>query len=129
MALKQHTDISEMIRQQRENAAMYVLPFVEQTLPIKSGIKVLEIGCGEGGVLKPFYDKGCLSVGVDLDGVRIDRAQDVFATEIATGNMRITLENVYDDAFKTKYKNFFDLIILKDVIEHIPQQENFIAGS
>ncbi|MCX8471627.1 MAG: class I SAM-dependent methyltransferase [Chitinophagaceae bacterium] len=126
MALKQHTDISEMIRQQRENAAMYVLPFVEQTLPIKSGIKVLEIGCGEGGVLKPFYDKGCLSVGVDLDGVRIDRAQDVFATEIATGNMRITLENVYDDAFKTKYKNFFDLIILKDVIEHIPQQENFI---
>jgi SAM-dependent methyltransferase len=126
MALKQHSDKAEMIRQQRENALNYVIPFVEQSLLIQKGTRVLEIGCGEGGVLKPFFDKGCECVGVDLDGIRIDIANDVFATEIATGQMRITLENVFEEAFQSRYAKYFDLIILKDVIEHIPSQETFI---
>jgi SAM-dependent methyltransferase len=126
MALKQHTDIDEMIRQQRENSSMYVLPFVEKTLNIGPNVKVLEIGCAEGGVLKPFFDKGCITIGVDLDKVRIERANAHFATEISTGKMQITLENIYDDAFKNRYAHYFDLIILKDVIEHIYEQEKFI---
>jgi SAM-dependent methyltransferase len=126
MALKQHTDVAEMVRQQRENASMYVMPFIQTTLQIQAGLKVLEIGCGEGGVLKPFYDKGCKCVGVDLDPIRIVRANDVFATEAASGNFSITLENIYDNGFKTKYANYFDVIMLKDVIEHIHNQEKFI---
>jgi SAM-dependent methyltransferase len=126
MALKQHTDIKEMIRQQRENCSMYVIPFVEQSLPITAGLKILEIGCGEAGVLKPFYDKGCICVGVDLDEIRVVRANEYFTAEIATGKFTVTLENIFDEAFATKYKNYFDLIILKDVIEHIHDQETFI---
>jgi SAM-dependent methyltransferase len=126
MALKQHTDVNEMIRQQKENAATYVIPFIEKTLTITTGVRVLEIGCGEGGVLKPFFDKGCITVGVDLDKIRIDRANNYWQDEIKTGNMSYHLENIYDQIFIDKYKNYFDIILLKDVIEHIPNQEQFV---
>ncbi len=126
MALKQHTDVAEMLRQQIENAANYVLPFIAETKEIVPGTRILEIGCGEGGVLKPFVDKGCICVGVDLDAIRIDRANAHFTEEIAAGKMTFLLQNIYEDAFLQAYANSFDVIILKDVIEHIPNQEAFI---
>lgn len=64
--------------QQVDNALNYVLPFIEKTANIQTGTRVLEIGCGEGGVLKPFVDKGCICLGVDLDQLRIDLAQDFY---------------------------------------------------
>ena len=62
--------------QQVDNAEVFVVPFIEKTLPIHAGIRVLEIGCGEGGVLKPFVNRGCECVGVDLDQLRIDLAHE-----------------------------------------------------
>lgn len=126
MALEHHSNHQMRFDQQVENAKNYVLPFIEKTLIIKEGLKVLEIGCGEGGVLKPFFDKNCECLGVDLDQPRIDLAQEFLKNEIVTNNMQIINKNVYDEDFKEKYKNYFDLIILKDVIEHIHGQEEFM---
>jgi 2-polyprenyl-3-methyl-5-hydroxy-6-metoxy-1,4-benzoquinol methylase len=112
--------------QQVENCAAYVIPFIEKSLPMKAGLKILEIGCGEGGVLKPFFDLGCECVGVDLDQLRIDLGQEFLAAEIQTGHMTIINKNVFDEDFKKKYASYFDLIILKDVIEHIHHQEKFM---
>ncbi|MBA3828427.1 MAG: methyltransferase domain-containing protein [Taibaiella sp.] len=105
---------------------MYVMPFIEQTKPIQEGIRVLEIGCGEGGVLAPFADRGCYCVGVDLACHRIEHAQKFFALQIAAGKMNFHCENIYDEPFVNRYAGSFDIIILKDVIEHIPQQEKFV---
>lgn len=126
MALKQHKDERVRFEQQVDNSLNYVLPFIEQTKAMGNGINVLEIGCGEGGVLKPFADKGCYCVGVDLNPLRIDIANDLLKEEVANGNMALVYKNVYDADFLGKYKGFFDLIILKDAIEHIPEQEKFI---
>ena len=35
-------------------------------------------------------------------------------------------QNIYEDAFLSRFKNQFDVIILKDVIEHVPEQEKFV---
>lgn len=126
MALEHHSNHRLRYQQQVDNAANYVLPFIEQSLLIQPGLKVLEIGCGEGGVLKPFFDRGCHCVGVDLDQPRIDLALDFLDEEIKTGRMLIMNKNVYDNDFKQPYHEFFDLIILKDVIEHIHNQEAFM---
>lgn len=126
MALKQHKDERIRFEQQVDNSKTYVLPFVEQTKPIGNGRNILEIGCGEGGVLKPFAEKGGYCVGVDLNPLRIDLANELLKQEVATGQMQFIYQNVYDDSFLEKFKGFFDLIILKDAIEHIPQQEKFI---
>jgi 2-polyprenyl-3-methyl-5-hydroxy-6-metoxy-1,4-benzoquinol methylase len=40
--------------------------------------------------------------------------------------VEIINQNIYEEATLEKYKNQFDLILLKDVIEHIPDQERFI---
>lgn len=126
MALEHHSNHKLRFDQQVENAKEYVLPFIQKTLPIKAGIRVLEIGCGEGGVLKPFFDLGCECVGVDLDQPRIDLAEEFLAEERKTDRMLVMNKNVYDEDFQSKYRNHFDLIILKDVIEHIHGQEAFI---
>lgn len=126
MALEHHSNHKLRFEQQVENARNYVLPFVEQTLPIRPGVRVLEIGCGEGGVLKPFAEKGCECLGVDLNQIRIDLALEFLPEEIAAGRIEVRYQNVYDADFQQQYHQYFDLIILKDVIEHIPSQETFI---
>lgn len=126
MALEHHSNHQMRFEQQVENARNYVLPFVEKTLSLGTGIKVLEIGCGEGGVLKPFFELGCECLGVDLDQPRIDLAQEFLKEEISTGRIKIGNQDVTHPSFLKLYANYFDLIILKDVIEHIHGQESFI---
>lgn len=126
MALKQHKDHRVRYEQQVDNSRQYVMPFIEQTKPLQAGMNVLEIGCGEGGVLTPFIERGAYCVGVDLNDFRIELAHEYLGKEIAEGKALFMYKNVYDDDFLEKYKGFFDIIILKDTIEHIPEQEKFI---
>ncbi len=126
MALKHHSDHQLRFNQQVENSREYVLPFMEQTMTIGESTTVLEVGCGEGGVLIPFIEKGATCVGVDLDPPRIELAEEFLAKEIAVGKAVFLLKNIYDADFVEKYRGAFDLIILKDVIEHVPDQEAFV---
>ncbi len=126
MALKQHKDDQVRFNQQVENAESFVLPFIEKTKRIIPGLRVLEVGCAEGGVLKPFIDKGCNCVGVDLAENRIALAHQFLQADVAKGNVQLLTQNIYDAAFVEKYKQAFDVIILKDVIEHVPNQEAFV---
>lgn len=126
MALKQHKDDRVRLEQQIDNSRSYVLPFVEKTKALGEGVRVMEIGCGEGGVLVPFAERGCHCVGVDLNPIRIDLANEFMKDEVVAGKMEFIYKNVYDADFLQRFKNQFDLIILKDAIEHIPEQEKFI---
>jgi len=112
--------------QQVINSKNYVLPFIEKTGKLNLGAKVLEIGCGEGGVLKPFFDIGCECLGVDLDPPRIVLGNDFLKSEVQSGKLQLILKNILDNDFEENYSEYFDIIILKDVIEHIHGQENFI---
>lgn len=126
MALKHHTDDLARFNQQVDNSRSYVLPFVERTLPISTDTRVMEIGCGEGGVLKPFAEKGARCLGVDMDPPRIELAHEFLKEEISRGQVTFLLKNVYDIDFLEEYGGSFDLIVLKDTIEHIPEQDLFI---
>ena len=126
MALKQHKDETVRYEQQVDNSRSYVLPFIEKTKQLGPGVNVLEIGCGEGGVLVPFMERGCYCVGVDLNPLRIDLANNFFKKEVEQGKVAFLYKNVYDVDFLERFKGFFDVVILKDAIEHIPDQEKFI---
>lgn len=108
------------------NAKEYVIPFIETGMKIGPGTKVLEVGCGEAGVLKAFFERGCDCMGIELHGNRIDLAKEFMPIEIASGRMTLLVQNIYDVDF-TSHKGTFDLIVLKDVIEHIPDQEKLMA--
>lgn len=126
MALAQHSSFTERFRQQYLNAQDYVIPFIEETFPLKEGMKVLEIGAAEGGVLKPFVERGCWVMGVDLSPSRIETAKEFLAEEVAAEKAHFIAQNVYDESFQQDWDGHFDLVILKDTIEHIPDQEQFI---
>jgi SAM-dependent methyltransferase len=86
----------------------------------------MDIGCGEGGVLIPFLELGCNAVGIELDEVKSGYAKNLLAEYISKGQVEIVNQNIYEEAALDRFSGQFDLILLKDVIEHIPDQERFI---
>jgi SAM-dependent methyltransferase len=126
MALAQHTDDRLRYEQQVLNAGKYVIPFIEQKFQLAPGMHVMEIGCGEGGVLLPFLERDCRCVGVDLVASRIELAKNFLKEYLINGSLQLVNKNIYDVDFYGVYQHTFDLIILKDAIEHIPDQEKII---
>jgi SAM-dependent methyltransferase len=127
MAFFFHQDRELYFQHQQANTAAHVLPFIESILPVSPGTQVMEVGCGEGGVLKAFLDRGCIGTGVELDQPKAEMAGHFLREEIAAGKAVILHKNIYDVDFSEAYANRFQLIILKDVIEHIFDQQKLIA--
>jgi 2-polyprenyl-3-methyl-5-hydroxy-6-metoxy-1,4-benzoquinol methylase len=126
MTLIQHKDEQIRFQQQVDNAREYVLPFIEKELKITADTAVLDIGCGDGGVLLPFLQRGCSCTGIELDRQKAEFAEQFLAEFIGKGNVEIVNQNIYEEKALERFAGKFDLIILKDVIEHIPDQERFI---
>ncbi len=127
MAFEFHKDKETYIKYQRENAEQFVIPFIEKKLPLKTGMRVMEIGCAEGGVLQAFVNKGCIGVGVELSAPRYELAKNLLEEEIKRGVAQILNKNIYDVNIDKEFPERFDLIILKDVIEHIHDQDKLFA--
>ncbi|MEO6167406.1 MAG: class I SAM-dependent methyltransferase [Chitinophagales bacterium] len=121
-----HKDKETYFNYQKENASRWVIPFIEKGLKLISGMNVLEIGCAEGGVLKAFVDRGCIGVGVELSPSRAELARHFLREEISDQRASIIAKDIYDASFRNEFKNAFDLIILKDVIEHIHDQSRLL---
>ena len=121
-----HLDTDLYFDQQRENALASILPFVEAHFELTPGCRVLEIGCGAGGVLKAFAERGARVTGVDLHEPSIEYARRRFGTEAAAVDWRFELRDIYDvDA--SGLDGPFELIVMKDTIEHIHDQRRLLA--
>ena len=121
-----HADRKRYFDIQVLNSQKYIIPFIESNFAIASGVRVLEIGCGEGGVLKPFLDKGAIAVGVEFDKPRIENGEKWMANDIENGNLSFVTKDIYDTDVES-LGGKFDIIILKDVIEHIHDQSKLLA--
>lgn len=104
----------------------YVIPFLERSGEVKKEHRVLEIGCGEAGVLKAFLERGNHCVGIELVADRVTKAKSFMPDEVASGQIEFIIRNIYDIHPEKDLEELFDVIVLKDVIEHIPEQERFI---
>jgi len=122
-----HADRKRYFDIQVMNAEKYVIPFIEEKFPVKPGMRILEIGCGEGGVLKAFINKGCEGVGVELDTPRIDDALKFLTDDVAAGKIRFVAKDIYLVDIEKDFSGKFDIIVLKDVIEHIHDQPKLIG--
>ena len=78
----------------------------KKKLSIKKFNKVLEIGCGPGGILSFFKKKGHDVTGVDYD--------NNYASMINKKNIKFISDDFMNESFKGEY----DIIILSHVIEH-----------
>ena len=126
MTLIQHSDEKVRFQQQADNSRNYVLPFIEQEIALVAEMKILDIGCGDGGVLIPFLEKGCICTGIELDEMKSVFARQFLSQYIDSGKAEVINQNIYEEKALEKYAGQFDIILLKDVIEHIPGQDKFI---
>lgn len=120
-----HTDKKRYFEIQLENAEEYVIPFIETKFPIQPGNRILEIGCGEGGVLSAFIKKGCIGVGVELHESRLQLAKELLKNEIEEKKITFIANDIYK-VTEQELGGKFDVIIMKDVIEHIHDQKKLL---
>lgn len=127
---ERHRDRFLYFQEQEYTTKEFVIPYIKEAVRNRTGkwtdwsqLRVLEIGCGEGGNLKPFMDLGCQCVGIDLNEGQIEKAREYFSQHPNNAN----LELVYADIYDVHREDFrFDIVMLRDVIEHIHEQERFM---
>jgi 2-polyprenyl-3-methyl-5-hydroxy-6-metoxy-1,4-benzoquinol methylase len=122
-----HMDKDRYFEMQYRVTKEYILPLLHQYAPHKKWNRVLEIGCAEAGVLKCFLEEGAFCTGIELSPDRIATAERYHAEAVAAGRIEFVNRNVFDIDAEHDLGGRYDLVILKDVIEHIPGQLEFIA--
>ncbi len=120
-----HINRDKYFEEQSITTEKYVIPFINGFREITSEMKILEIGCGEGGNLKPFLDAGCDVTGVDILEGKINNAHKFFASHPLKNNLHLIVSDIYD--INEDFYNRFDIIFMRDVLEHIHNQERFMS--
>ncbi len=120
---KRHKNRLQYFKEQEYTTKNYVIPYISEIKPISKNINLLEIGCGEGGNIKPFLDIGCKCTGIDLSINQIERAKKFFQSHPNSFNLKL----INNDIYKIIPESAYDIIIMRDVIEHIPDQEKFMS--
>ena len=125
---KRHINRQQYFNEQSESTKKYVLPYILQGLKEHNDLKrvrVLEIGCGEGGNLLPFLEIGCVCCGVELSEFNYNNALTFYENNPLKSNLKLLNQNIYDTT-PDEIGGAFDIVFLRDVIEHIPEQEKFM---
>ena len=119
-----HSDKELYFREQVFTTREFVIPFIERKLKINESTRVLEVGCGESGNLLSFLERGCHVAGVDLSEGKIELAGKFLPEYISTGKAVFMADDIYN--LNPAETGKFDIIMLRDVIEHIHDQEKFM---
>ena len=116
-----HTNLKRYFEEQAITTGKFVIPYIQQVKEITPNTRVLEIGCGTGGNLLPFVEMGCSVTGVDIAATSIDLAAQFLGDR---PNLTLIADDIYN---RTPADGTFDVIIMRDVIEHIHNQEKFMG--
>jgi 2-polyprenyl-3-methyl-5-hydroxy-6-metoxy-1,4-benzoquinol methylase len=102
--------------EQKEFTKNYLLPYFQKNIPNFHKCKVLEVGCAEGGLLETLQDLGMYVVGVELSDERVDIAKE------KNPSLNIHVGDVTDSKLPAILNEKFDVIIMREVIEHVPNK-------
>lgn len=121
-----HSDPEKKWRHQYQTTKKHILPFILQYHNLPADARILELGCGEGGVLKAFSDNGYICFGIDLSESRIEHGEQLLREEVCKKQIRLYVGDVHDTELFRHLYGEIDLIILKDALEHIYDQERIL---
>jgi SAM-dependent methyltransferase len=99
---------------------------------IAPGTRILEIGCGGGGLLRLLREHGASVVGVDTLDVALALANEqLILADKGTRrkgdkekNLSLSLIHIGEDATFPFRPNSFDAILAQHVVEHLPEIHN-----
>ena len=122
---KRHTDRKMYFRDLEITSKEFYISYLSDFTELTSKSRILEVGCGEGGNLVPFAQLGCKVTGIDVAECRIKDAKAYFseicnhATFVCCDFMQYPVPCNEEDKY--------DVILLHDVIEHVPTKELFLV--
>lgn len=125
MAFDFHEERSIYFQQQYEHSRDYIIPFVKPFLSKEKPLQICEVGSAEAGVLKAFIEEGHRGIGIELSEGKIERAKKFMAQELQDGLVKFYHRDIHLIK-KEELGHGFDLIILKDVIEHVHDQSKML---
>ncbi|MFH1783734.1 MAG: methyltransferase domain-containing protein [bacterium] len=102
-------------KERLSSSARVLIESVSKYVP-DNRIKVLEIGSGLGYTLKTARDRGWEVFGTDVSAFAVRYAKEEHGIEIFNGDLD---EAGFED-------NFFDLVIMSHVLEHLPDPSRFL---
>ena len=122
---KRHTDRRTYFKELANTSRNFYIDYVQDFIKITPETRVLEVGCGEGGNLAPFSEKGCTVLGIDINSGQIDNARKFFLEDGLQGTFICSDFNAVPIPENTDEK--YDLVLIHDVIEHVepPYKETF----
>ncbi len=85
-----------------------------------NGSNVLEVGGGEFGLLKALEEYGAICTGIDISESRVDFAKEVHKNS----SISFHVGDICDYDSIACSGTSFNLIVLRDVIEHIPDKKS-----
>jgi len=89
--------------------------YFSKFLPKNENIKVLDLGCGDGGFIYWLHKKGFESaVGIDISKEQVGQARKLGIKNVFQGDAKKFLENRNEE---------YDLIFARDFLEHFSKEE------
>jgi SAM-dependent methyltransferase len=102
--------------EQKQFTNSYILPYFQAHLPDFKNMKILEVGCAEAGFLDVLYKMKIDATGLELEQGRVDIALK------NNSNLDVLVGDITDDKIVETIGQTFDLILMRDVIEHVPDR-------
>jgi len=96
----------------------FIWPFVLKYVKPCPSMKVLDIGCAYGYLLRLFDDVGCETYGIDVSEYAIEQARRITKARLYVWDVDRGLPMFHDD--------FFDLVTMLHVIEHLCSPYNVL---
>lgn len=100
----------------------YLIPYFGRYISSFKGMKVLEIGCAEAGLLAAFKNLGAEVFGIEISKERVDIAHE------KNPDLQIFVGDVSSNKLLNTITEKFDFIVMREVIEHIPDKETTFAN-
>ena len=122
---KRHTDRKMYFRDLEITSKEFYISYLSDFTELTPKSRILEVGCGEGGNLVPFAQLGCKVTGIDIAECRIKDAQAYFS-EISNHATFVCCDFMQYPV-PCKEEDKYDVILLHDVIEHVPTKEPFFC--
>lgn len=95
-----------------------VVSYLKENNAFKAGDSVAEIGSAEGGVLAALVEQGAKNaLGTDIVEHRLEMGRKI--SDMGGINIQFAYHDIINEDLKPEWKNAFDLVLLRDVIEHL----------
>ncbi len=101
---------------QEKLAREHLLPFLSRVGVSIEGCNVLDIGCGDGGTTRVFAETAESTLGTDIAAFDWSEAD----------GLRFETADVLDESWVSSVGRSFDLVVLRDVVEHIEDKRRLM---